>query len=544
MKLAIPITRHFSASTTTQKLKRVSKNAVSINSIKELHAHLIRTDLHTDPSSISHVIKSYALSPSYLQKAHLAFNQLERPTLLIVNHMIHGLSQSDQPKKAIDMYNHMYQQGLSGDNLTFIFVIKACARVRDVYQGQKAHVHTLKLGFESYLFVSNALIHMYAACGDLGLARKLFDVMSVRDLVSWNSLICGYSQCNRFEEVLCLFNSMQEDNIKADAVTMVKVILACIYLGNWAIADSVIRYIEEKDIEIDVYLGNTLIDMYGRRGLVDLAREVFNQMCDKNVISWNAMIMGYAKATHLIEARQLLDEMPRRDVISWTSLITGYSRANQFAEALNLFQEMMLSKVKPDEITVASVLSACAHLGSLDMGEAIHDYIQRIGTKMDIYVGNSLVDMYCKCGAVEKALMVFHEMEKKDSVSWTSIISGLAVNGFADYALELFKQMLREDVRPTHGTFVGILLACTHAGVIDEGLQYFENMEKVYGLTPEMKHYGCVVDLLSRSGHLEKAYEFMVTMPMAPDVVVWRILLNALLMQVRIDGMMLKELEN
>ncbi|XP_031280530.1 pentatricopeptide repeat-containing protein At2g22410, mitochondrial-like [Pistacia vera] len=529
MKLARHIKRQFTTSSTNPKLERISKKIVSINSVKELHAQLIRTRLHKDPFSVSHVIKSYALSesPSYLHKAHLVFNQLERPTLLVFNHMIRGFSQSDQPNKAIDMYNNMYHQGLAGDNLTFIFVFKACARVKDVFHGQKFHAHATKLGVESYLFVSNALIHTYALCADLGFAHKLFDQMCNRDLVSWNSLICGYSQCNKFEEVLGLFNSMQEANIKADAVTMVKVILACIYLGSWCTADSMVKYIEENNIEIDVYLGNTLIDMYGRRGLVDLARETFNQMRYKNVVSWNAVIKGYVKVMRLVEAQKLFDMMPRRDVISWTSMITGYSQANQFAEAIKLFREMMFAKVKPDEITVASVLSACAHLGSLDVGEAIHEYIQRHGIKSDIYVGNSLIDMYCKCGVVEKALVVFHEMKKKDSVSWTSVISGLAVNGFADYAIELFTQMLREGVRPTHGTFVGILLACSHAGMVDEGLKFFGSMKTVYGLTPEMKHYGCVVDLLSRSGNLERAYEFMKAMPIDPDVVVWRILLSA-----------------
>lgn len=442
--------------------------------------------------------------------------------------MIQGYSQSDnEPSKAIYMYNNMYLQGLAGDNLTFIFVLKACGRVKDIFHGKKTHVHALKLGFESYLYVSNALIHMYALCGDLGLASKVFDKMCERDLVSWNSLICGYSQCNKFEETLGLFNLMKEDNVSADAVTMVKVILACIYLQNWDIADTMVNYIKENNIEVDVYLGNTLIEMYGRRGLVDLARGVFSDMHEKNLVSWNSLIMGYAKANNLVKARELFNMMPRRDVISWTSMITAYCRAEQFGEALNLFREMMLNQVKPDEITVAGVISACAHLGSLDTGEAIHEYIKRNGIKEDIYVGNSLIDMYCKCGVAEKALVVFHEMPKKDSVSWSSIISGLAVNGYANYATELFSQMLEEGVKPTHGTFVGILLACAHSGLVDEGLRFFQSMEGVYGLKPEMKHYGCVVDLLSRSGNLERAYKFLKAMPTIPDVVVWRILLGA-----------------
>lgn len=442
--------------------------------------------------------------------------------------MIRGWSQTQQPIEAIYTYNIMYSQGLIGNNHTYPFLIKACARIpHGYYTTRMVHSRVFKLGFDSLLFVSNALIHVYAGFGELGFARKVFDEMSEPDLVSWNSLICGYGRCKRFREVLDVFEAMRMDNVKGDAVTMVKVVLACSVLGEWSVADAMVEYIEENEVEVDVYLGNTLIDMYGRRGMVNLAMRVFDRMNDRNLVSWNVMIMCYVKAGYLVAAKDLFDVMPQRDVISWTSMITGYSQAGQFANAVRLFKEMMEAKVKPDEITVASALSACAHIGSLDIGEAVHDYIGKYGVKADVYVGNALIDMYCKCGAVEKALAVFEEMEKKDSVSWTSVIAGLAVNGSADSALNLFSLMLREGVRPTHGTFVGVLLACAHAGVVDKGLEYFESMEKVYGLTPEMKHYGCIVDLLSRSGNLERAYEFIRRMPVDPDVVVWRILLSA-----------------
>ena len=208
-------------------------------------------------------------------------------------------------------------------------------------------------------------------------------------------------------------------------------------------------------------------------------------------------------------------------------MITGYSQASQFLDAVKIFQEMMAAKVKPDKVAVASVFSACARLGKLDVGWAVHDYISKHGVEADICVGNSLIDTYCKCGLVEKALEVFQGMKDKYSISWTSVISGLAVNGFADSALDLFSQMLREGVRLTHGTFVGILLACAHVGLVSEGLEFFESMENVYGLVPEMKHYGCVVDLLSRLGNIDEAYEFIMKMPIVPDVVVWRIFLSA-----------------
>ncbi|KAF7814601.1 pentatricopeptide repeat-containing protein [Senna tora] len=518
MRLTKSIARHFGTSTV---------NPRTVSSVKELHGHLIRKCLHTDPSSMLEVIRWYTLSASNLHKAQFAFDHLHYPNLSLWNLMIRGWSLSEHPREAIRIFNWMCHQGIVGNNLTLIFVFKACARVSDILYGRLVHTHSIKLGFESYMFVSNALIHMYASCGDLGLARKVFDGMCERDLVSWNSLICGYSQCSRFKEVLGIFEAMRAANVKADSVTMMKVVLACSILGEQDFADAMVKYIEENQVQIDVYLGNTLIDMYGRRGMVDFAHDIFDRMQQKNTVSWNALIMGYGKVGNIVAAQKIFDEMPQRDVISWTSMITAYSQAYQFTEAVRLFKEMMAAKVKPDEITAASVLSACAHLGSLDVGVAVHDYIRKYDIKADIYVGNALIDMYCKCGVVEKAVEVFKEMRNKDTVSWTSVISGLAVNGFADSALKFFSQMLREGIRPSHGTFVGILLACAHAGLVDKGLECFESMERIYGLKPEMKHYGCVVDLLSRSGNLERAYEFIKQMPITPDVIVWRILLSA-----------------
>ncbi|OWM79502.1 putative pentatricopeptide repeat-containing protein At3g15930 [Punica granatum] len=517
-----PISRLFSSTASTQQAERVAAAA------EELHARLIRTHLHSDPSAISDVVKSYALSPSHLQEARLAFNEVERPTPAIFNHMIRGLSQSDEPASAIDLYRSMRRRGLAPSNSTFIFLFKACGRTGSLVCGEALHVHALKLGVGQHVFVSNALICTYYGCGRVELARKVFDEMPERDLVSWNSLICGYSQSGRFGEVLHLFDMMQARDMKADAVTMVKVILACGYMDETKLADRAVEYVEREKVEVDVYLGNTLIDFYGKRGSVESARGVFNRMRGKNLVSWNAMMKAYTRAGDLASAQALFDQMPRRDVISWTSMITGYAQANCFSDSVKLFQDMMAAKVKPDKVTVASVLSACAHLGSLGIGRAVHDYIRSHNVKTDVYVGNALIDMYCKCASIEKAFEVFREMkDQKDEISWTSIIAGLAVNGYADQALELFLEMSTEGIKPTHGTFVGILLACSHAGLVDKGLEFFRSMEEVHGLRPEMKHYGCVVDLLSRSGNLERAYEFITEMPVSPDIVIWRILLSA-----------------
>ncbi|KAL9225277.1 hypothetical protein vseg_001222 [Gypsophila vaccaria] len=504
-----------------------SQSNSSINAIKELHAHLIRTLKHEDPHIISHVLLSYSLSPSTLIKAQYVFDQVYQPTFLLWYFLLRAWSKSDDPTRTIRLYNQMRVVGINANDLTCIFVIKACGRVSDVGMGRRVHGDVVKCGYESYLFVSNALISMYGSCGEMGCAHKVFDGMFERDLVSWNALICGYSRCGRYKEVLGVFDSMRVAGVKADAVTMLKAIVACNMLSEWDVADAMMDYIERNCVEVDVYLGNTMIDLCGKRGMVELAQGVFDRMSEKNLVSWNSLMMVYVKSGDLVSARRVFDDMPKRDVISWTSLITGLSQAGKYTEAVELFQDMMVSEVKPDEVTIASMLSACAHLGMLDLGKEIHKFIADHKIRVDIYVGNALIDMYCKCGDVKKALQVFEDMKVRDTVSWTAVISGLAVNGYAKSSIQYFEKMLSDNVMPSHGAFVGILLACSHAGLVDKGLEYFESMEKVYGIVPQMKHYGCVVDLLSRAGKLERAYDFILKMPIHPDVVLWRILLSA-----------------
>ncbi|KAK9672690.1 hypothetical protein RND81_12G117600 [Saponaria officinalis] len=520
------ISRHF-RSFTNLTSKSPTNSQSSINAIKELHGHLIRTLKHEDPHIISHVLRSYSLSPSTLPKAQFVFNQVEQPTFLLWYFLMRAWCKSDHPIQTIYLYNGMRVSGLIGNDLTLIFALKACGRVSDVLQGKRIHVNVVKNGYESYLFVSNALISMYGFCGEMGYAHKVFDVMPERDLVSWNSLICGYSRCNMYKEVLGVFDSMRVAGVKADAVTMLKAIVACNMLSEWDVADAMMDYIERNCVEVDVYLGNTMIDLCGKRGMVELAQGVFDRMSEKNIVSWNSLMMVYVKSGDLLSARRVFDDMPNRDVISWTSLITGFSQAGKYTEAVELFQDMMVTEIKPDEITIASMLSACAHLGMLDLGKEIHKFIAEHKIRVDIYVGNALIDMYCKCGDVKNALQVFQDMKVRDTVSWTAVISGLAVNGYIKSSIQFFEKMLSDNVMPSNGAFVGILLACSHAGLVDKGLEYFASMAKIYGIVPQMKHYGCVVDLLSRTGELERAYDFILNMPIPPDVVLWRILLSA-----------------
>uniref|UniRef100_A0ACD5WFS2 Uncharacterized protein n=1 Tax=Avena sativa TaxID=4498 RepID=A0ACD5WFS2_AVESA len=459
--------------------------------------------------------------------ALVVYEHIEAPTTYVWNIMLRGLAQSDAPKDAIAFYRKARGNGMEPDNLTFPFVVKACARINAQKEGKQMHNHVLKFGLLSDIFVSNSLIHLYAACGDLCCASSVFDEMLVKDVVSWNSLICGYSQCSRSKEVLTLFKLMHNHGVKPDKVTMVKVVSACTRLGDWSMADWLVRYIDDYCIEVDIYLGNTLIDYYGRCGQLQSAEKVFFNMKDRNAVTLNTMITAYSKGGDLVSARRLFDEIPNKDLISWSSMISGYSQASQFSDALELFRQMQRAQVKPDAVVIASILSACAHLGALDLGKWIHDYVRRNKIEADTIMHNSLIDMYAKCGSTKLALQVFKEMKEKDTLSWNSIILGLANNGDEEDALNVFRTMLAEGCRPNAVTFLGVLIACANAELVEEGLGYFDSMKSVHNMEPQMRHYGCVVDLLGRAGQLEKALRFITEMPVAPDPVVYRILLGA-----------------
>lgn len=498
-----------------------------MEAVKKLHAHLVVSGLHNCQYAMSKVIRLYALHQSDLVSAHKVFKQIESPTTFLWNTLLRGLAQSDAPKDAIVFYKKAQEKGMKPDNLTFPFVLKACAKTCAPKEGEQMHNHVIKLGFLLDIFVSNSLIYLYAASGALACARSVFNEMLVKDVVSWNSLIGGYSQHNRLKEVLTLFKLMQAEEVQADKVTMVKVISACTHLGDWSMADCMVRYIEHNHIEVDVYLGNTLIDYYCRIGQLQSAEKVFSQMKDKNTVTLNAMITAYAKGGNLVSAKKLFDQIPNKDLISWSSMICAYSQASHFSDSLELFRQMQRAKVKPDAVVISSVLSACAHLGALDLGKWIHDYVRRNNIKADTIMENSLIDMFAKCGCVQEALQVFTDIEEKDTLSWNSIILGLANNGFEDEALDIFHSMLTEGPRPNEVTFLGVLIACANRQLVEEGLDHFERMKSVHNLEPQMKHYGCVVDILSRAGQLEKAVSFISEMPLAPDPVVWRILLGA-----------------
>lgn len=326
---------------------------------------------------------------------------------------------------------------------------------------------------------------------------------------------------------------MREAAVEPNHVTFITLLSACAHYPSptsLSFGSTLHAQARKHGYDInDVMVGTALIDMYAKCGRVGLARLIFDQMGVRNLVTWNTMIDGYMRNGEIECALQLFDELPVKNAISWTALIGGFVKKDYHEQALECFREMQLAGVAPDYVTFIAVLAACANLGMLGIGLWVHRLVmmQDFKDSNNVRVQNTLIDMYSRCGCIEFARQVFDRMPQRTLVSWNSIIVGFAVNGLADEALNFFNSMQREGFEPDGVSYTGALTACSHAGLIDEGLRIFYNMKRVSRITPRIEHYGCLVDLYSRAGRLEEAWNVVKNMPMKPNEVVLGSLLAA-----------------
>lgn len=404
----------------------------------------------------------------------------------------------------------------------------------------------------------NSIINGYMRKNRWKHAEELFDQMPQKDVVSWNTMLSGFRHANHTEKCYQYFLKMTRAKEKPNELTFAVLISAflntryslltpqlhcrVISLGlnlNESLGSALMRgYLELGDCkglcrvfdEIlvkDVAPWNVLILGFMQFGLTSEAEKAFTLMPEKNAFTWSTMINGYIKQKMLCEARSVLDMMNENDVVCWTTMIKGYVQWENFVEALELFVLMLNLGPRPNHFTFSSVLDACAGCSSLLMGNQVHSCILKFGIILDVVLSTSLLDMYAKCGNIEAAYYIFLLMPEKNVVSWNSIIGGYARHGLAVRALEEFERMVKDFVRPDEVTFINVLSACGHGGLVEEGEQIFNSMSLKYGVQPEMEHYACMVDLYGKAGQLEKAEEFIRGMPFDPDVIVWGALLGA-----------------
>ncbi|XP_042493886.1 pentatricopeptide repeat-containing protein At2g13600-like [Macadamia integrifolia] len=480
-------------------------------------------------SMISALTKS-----GFLDEAVSLFRLMPEPDQCSWNSMVSGFAQHDHFVEALEFFVKMHREDFVFNEYTFGSALSACAGLVHLKMGTQVHCSIFKSPFLADVFMGSALIDMYSKCGCVFSAQNIFDGMDARNLVSWNSLITCYEQNGPADEALKVFSRMLECGLEPDEVTLASVASACASLSTIREGSQIhARVIKSDKFSTDLVLGNALVDMYAKCSRIKEARFVFDRMPVRNVVSETSLVSGYAKAASVKAARLMFTKMTERNVVSWNALIAGYTQNGESEEAVRLFRLLKMESVWPTHYTFGNSLNACANLADLQLGRQVHSHILKHGFRFqsgpesDIFVGNSLVDMYTKCGSIEDGSRVFEKMVERDRVSWNAMIVGYAQNGYGNEALDFFRKMLESGEKPDHVTMIGVLCACSHTGLVEEGRQYFRSITIEHGLLPSKDHYTCMVDLLGRSGYLDEAMELIENMPMLPDTVLWGSLLAA-----------------
>ncbi|XP_062109904.1 pentatricopeptide repeat-containing protein At1g74630-like [Humulus lupulus] len=431
----------------------------TLQTTKQLQAFMCKNGLENHPLLAGKLLLHCVLTISdALDYGRRLLSYSPRPDAFMYNTLIRGLAESDSPDNAVHAFMEMRLKSISPiDSFTFAFLLKAAANLRCFRFGMELHCQALLRGLDTHLFVGTTLVSLYAECGSLNFARKVFDEMFQPNVVAWNAILTACFRC----------------------------------------------------------------------GDVKSGQELFERMPIRNLTSWDIMLAGHVKAGELELARRTFLGMSLKDDVSWSTMIVGFAQNGCFDEAFGLFRELHQLGLKPNEASLTGVLSASAQAGAFEFAKILHGFIEKAGFVWIVSVNNALLDAYSKCGDVRMTQLVFERMsERKSIVSWTSMITSLAMHGYGARAIQLFHKMENHGIKPDGVTFISILYACSHAGLIEEGQRYFSKMRDI-NIEPTIEHYGCMVDLYGRAGKLEKAYEFACEMPVSPNAIIWRTLLGA-----------------
>jgi pentatricopeptide repeat protein len=490
--------------------------------------------------------------------------------MLLWNSILRASVSNGYYEEGLKLYDKMRKLGVWADGFTLPLVIKACAVMGGLNLCKNVHSHVLQMGFQNHLHVVNELVGMYGKLGRMEDARRLFDRMAVRSYISWNTMVSGYAfnydcdgafemfrkmeleglepnpvtwtsllsshaRCGQNEETVELFGVMRMRGIGATAEVLAVVLSVCADMVAVGRGKVIHGYVIKGGFENYLFVKNALIYMYGKCGDVKYAQNLFLEMETKNLVSWNALITSHAESGLCDEAFAIFSQletsddcpMIRPNVISWSAVIDGFASKGQGEESLKLFRQMQLAKVMATCVTISSVLSICAELAALNLGREIHGHVVRALMDSNILVGNGLINMYTKCGSFEEAHLVFEKIDGRDLISWNSMISGYGLHGLGEKALKTFDQMIKCGFKPDNVTFVAVLSACSHAGLVSEGRRLFNEMTLEFRVEPQMEHYACMVDLLGRAGLLQEASDIVKNMPMEPNDCVLGALLNS-----------------
>ncbi|XP_050378049.1 pentatricopeptide repeat-containing protein At4g39530-like [Argentina anserina] len=466
-----------------------------------VHCHVVRIGLDSHVNLWNSILNLYSCSESLIGYACRVFDIMPHRTVVSVNAMLSGFVKNSMLDEGVGLFKKVLRCSFGlecrPNYVTLVVLVSGCVELDAFIVGKVLHLYCCKTGLDLVNEVCNVLIDLYSKYGYLGEAVRMFNEMPERDLVSWNSMIAGYAGVGDCRKALYLFREMREDNVGFDRVSLISLITAAANGRDLGMGKVVHGYMTATGADITVAIGTALINMYSKCGSTKCAKKVLDALQDESIVLWNSMIHGYVES-------------------------------GQNQEALVLFNQIQSRKLRPDEITMVGLILACRNSGDMSHGISIHSYIENdIHLQGSVVLHNALIDMYAKCGNMSLAKVLFDKMPSKDVVSWTSIIVGHAINGEGKEAIRAFRKMCAEKVEPNSVTFIGVLSACDHAGLVDEGLKFYDDMCRLYHIKPRIEHCGCIIDMLARAGRLEEAQKFVKSMPTELNAVAWRMLVNA-----------------
>lgn len=477
--------------TEPKHLKAILLSSKHNTTITPIHAFIIKTNLSAK-SAVGQIVSSYSRI-NEIESARKLFDELPHRGVAIYNAMIIAFSRKPSPSEVLSMYNQMIRESVKPDSTTFTLVLKACLSLMDLKLGEKVWQNAVVLGYENDTFVGSSLLNLYAKCGKMDRAMRVFDRMPRKDLVCWSSMISGFACNDQPLEAVDMYRRMQKEGFQEDGIVMVGLAQAFANFGNSAVL-SLHGYMMRRRLDGEVIVQNSLVDMYAKNGNLDLASRLFTTMCHKHTVSWSALISGFAQ--------------------------------NGFAgDALEYLVKMQSCGFEPDSVSLMGGLLACAQIGFLKLGKSIHGYILR-RFELDQALGTAVIDMYAKCGKPSCSRTLFDRMLGRDVIAWNVIIAGYGMHGYGEEALSLFLQMIETKVKPDSSTFSSLLSALSHSRLVEEGRYWFEVMVNKYKIQPSEKHYACMVDLFARAGCVEEALEVVDSMNTKPGLAVWVALLS------------------
>ncbi|CAA0831902.1 Tetratricopeptide repeat (TPR)-like superfamily protein [Striga hermonthica] len=462
---------------------------------KAAHGCVIRREMMSEVSVVNALINLYSKCGN-VKKAEFLFSIMPKKDSVAWNTMIFGYSQNGKSREARKLFKKMMGSYTARSLATLLAIIPSCDSQESLQFGRSIHGWSMKLGFSNHIYASNSIMHMYINCGVPSDAFALFEsLLKKADITCWNTIIVGCSQKGHFREALVFLDRMRKmySQLHPNSITLVNAISSCGNLGLPIHGKLLHGLAVKSGASTNLQVQNSLVTMYGRVGDTESAKAAFDLSSGHNLCSWNC-------------------------------LISAVSQNDDAKIALELFRSL---EFEPDEITISTVLSACAQLGDVTYGTQIHGHVVRFNFHKNPYISSALIDMYSNCGKLDVAERVFSGSPKKSVSAWNSLISGYGFHNSSPKAVEKFQEMVRSGVRPTNGSFTSLLSACGHSGMIDDGRKYYEQMWSEFNVRPTTEHHVCMVDMLGRAGKLNEAFDFVRSLPGKSEAGVWGALLSA-----------------